>query len=116
MLMELVCSCKRKLALGELGSATGGLQTVLLGFLRPQTIGITGVFNGGLVWSPMSHPYRIGNNPTESKGNKGNYRPNHASRENNLGSKRQDQSVSLKYAFTHRRLCFSVDLNKQFEL
>ena len=25
-----MCSCKRKLALGELGSAAGGLQTVLL--------------------------------------------------------------------------------------
>ena len=30
-----------KSALGELGSTTGGLQTVLLGFLRLQTVGIT---------------------------------------------------------------------------
>ena len=29
-------------ALGELRCATGGLQTVLLLFLRPQTVGITG--------------------------------------------------------------------------
>ena len=29
-------------ALGELRSAAGGLQTVLLLFLRPQTVGITG--------------------------------------------------------------------------
>ncbi len=29
-------------ALGELRCAAGGLQTVLLLFLRPQTVGITG--------------------------------------------------------------------------
>ena len=33
-----------RLALGELRSTMCGLQTVLLGFLRPQTIGITGFF------------------------------------------------------------------------
>ena len=56
----------QKSALGELRCMTGGLQSVLLGFLRPQSIDITDFFEDCSLWSPMCHPYRIEKKLTES--------------------------------------------------
>ena len=58
-----------KTALRELRCTTGSLQTILLGFLRPQIVDITDFFEDDFLWSPMRHPYRIGKNPTESERN-----------------------------------------------
>ena len=45
---------KIKSALGELGSTAGGLEAVLLGFLRPQIVDITDFFEDDFLWLPMS--------------------------------------------------------------